>query len=382
MEKVIVSIFNSELCVQSFEKKVSIKLNLLSSEFCGPDSRRYKIFNLPGIQNFLIQSKSYHHGELGYKVELFWLQLENFQELDESEKYNWAKLPPIIFDTHDNIKISNFHPGDIGHFICRDTEYEDCPATFLAEMNLPMNSNESSFSKLASNVTWKITRVDFPEEYIAGKTRKYFPFSLTYSLDQIMFCGYLSKKMRNANVINRRVAVIKDSCFFNFNSVGYFDDKHIVSEQGDFLNIYTGKENEFVDNSTHAKTLFVNGNKSAYIENMQGDIVKITNYDGEILKTEEVKNTLDVYWIVCAVDDLLILKDIGIKGIENVMLLNLETGNRQILFTGKCGKLDNIRRSRIVVNTTKYKFDFSNLLLSKFDHLMPRDLLKIIVDYC
>jgi hypothetical protein len=380
MNGIIVLIHEDKLRIFD-ETKIIFELNLNDENTCGEFSpfckRYYKIFNLPGIYNFLIQTKTYHKDQNfdedrgSYTVDLFLFQYlkSNKKESSEEEskkEYKLIKLSPITF-FDDNyscpvIKISQFHPADIGHFICRDIRKTDRPPTFLVKFNVDLN-NKQSEEKCCR--PWTIVQLELPKSFnnFIGQCYKHFPFSKDYSADQIIFCGEKFTWIKDKEIPS------------SFSS--YFDDQHIASWDGMLTNILTlEKKNPYADIRATNSVAASQSSGIAYYFHFD-NLFRFVKKQKEEIKVEKVCPSLKISYIFWAKNDSIVISYWD-SNVHNLLFVNLENNYRQILHRLEHG----YKETKIVVNTSKYDTDFRNLILTGFSHLLIRELWNLVIDFC
>jgi hypothetical protein len=420
MDRIIVSIFDEQLRVFNETGKLIFELNLNCEKTCGQHlnfvKRYYKIFNLPDRQdcweNFLIQTKTYgeYDDQGDYVVDFFLFRLLSLSSTVTID-YKLTKLPPITFPSSPVVKISQFHPSNIGHFICRDIRQSSSPATFLLTMTFSRKIGKKMDGK--KEEVWKTTLI--PIEFSKDlrmtnvsenfKSYKYFPFSKKYSLDQIIFTnttGTTGNIFRGNISLKNIPSLIDDYC--------YFDDQHVVSYRGKLINIGTleSRNLSIYGEESYSATESSQNSGVTYLNNIEGELFRISSVSSatsvstasvstvpvgegdeksKMVKTitEQICKDLKVQAVIWAKDDLIILcvakykndKNIGEPKFE-IVLVNLENDCRQTLHSPESLIF---RESRVVVNSSKYESNLRNFIDEKFAQLFPTVLWEIIFDY-
>jgi hypothetical protein len=272
--------------------------------------------------------------------------------------YTWQELPRITFESCQKIKIVQFHTAS-DSFICGGINQDGFQNYFLAK--LVVNSN-------GEKMNWEVTKFSLKEE----DYNCYFPLSPNYSVDEIVF-SELDLYDEEKPIIN---TIVGKKIFPNSPTFGYVDKSHLLLKNGNILNVDTKKEVKFIESIS--SSLIIENGEILYIDGC-GNLFS-TFFNSDRRKFIDRASYGYIPSLVCAVNNFAILSFPTCYEEARFSILNLENGEQDFLTTTSS---EENYSSKIVINVTKYNSDFQNLLLSpEFDHLLPRDLRKIIFTFC
>lgn len=321
-----------------------LQLNISDEKFCDPYSANYRIFNLPGVQEFMIQ---YTIFENGWDQEIRHVCLKLSNDDDEIQGFEFKQLPELILsDAWPQIHFQ--HPTKLNHFIALD---------YLVILNVNNNNNNAKH-------TWQVTKLSIPEVF-PSKCDIFFPPN-DYTLHDLLFEGcvnwnaVLYELDREVWFQGKKIIASPNGLY----TIARIHSDWILSWNGELMNIKTSEKIKLLPNGQLSSLNVTVWNENIYfLENDNDDnddrrskkstIHKISiSFDGSFIKHTILLPAKGVFIEECTQEEVIIfcenigwqLIDFDQKCCQSLNRL-LKPAPNQILLMNNSGKQQKLKKS-------------------------------------
>ena len=361
----------------------TIKINLIEKGF--NKNVYYSVYNAPGVYNFMMTT--FEKG----MTQWFLLKLYKSKS-DKSDKSTMTvDFSPFIFPDRklSTLSVMSQHPAQIGHFLCN------------------LNSlNRFFLVKLSVDKMGCCNLVPVVEEIILEPRNiswnSLFPPWTNYTKEDL----FLVETASNKNIFKFYHQGKWREKLGNLSPVAFFDRQNILLHDKDskpiLLNLETGEEGKFIPITTRmtgaidATTLKVSGQKfyswqhsstkeiifSQLIFSNQGGEEQSAEGDNYVARSVTLPSEFTVTDVSLSSDEKVVVRIMGGHFVVESFLVDFNEQTFQPLVSELFRTID---RNFMVVNTSKFRFDFSEAVkeaIINFPTFVPEDLVKIILEYC